>query len=41
VERMFIVISTRTNRAQFFDEGFAVQKSGGHKTISTQIIVSF
>src|SRR5262245_30758280 len=33
VERMFIVISTHTNRAQFFDERFAVPKSGGHKHI--------
>jgi hypothetical protein len=35
------VISTRTDRAQFFDEGFAIPKSSGHKTISRQIILSF
>ena len=32
VERMFVVISAPADRAQFFDEGFAVPESGGHKT---------
>ena len=41
VERMFIVITAHADRPQFFDKGFAVPKSSGHKTISTQIIMSF
>src|SRR6516225_3263726 len=32
MERMFIVISTRTNLAKFFDKRFAVPKSSGHST---------
>src|SRR5262245_29990476 len=30
---MFVVIAAHTDRAQFFDKGFAVPKLGGHKTI--------
>jgi hypothetical protein len=34
VERMFVVISARADRAQIFEKGFAVPESGSHITIS-------
>src|SRR5262249_12399134 len=34
VKWMFVVISARSNRAQVFEESFAVPKSGSHMTIS-------